>query len=71
MGFVDEIKEHKVRTLKTIALCVCFTCYGLSIGITGPSLLDLGLMVDSAVDKLSFVFPARCVGNIFGCLFSE
>ena len=71
MGFVTSIRTHKVRAIKTLALLLAFIPYGIAAGIIGPSLLDLGLLTDSTIDKVSYIFPAKCFGNIVGSIIGE
>jgi hypothetical protein len=71
MGFLEQIRLHKVRAIKTLALVSAFIPYGIAAGIIGPALLDLGLLTDSTIDKVSYIFPARCAGSIFGSIIGE
>ena len=43
MDLIKEIKEHKVRTLKTFILCLMFIGLGIYGATPGVTLLDLGV----------------------------
>lgn len=43
MDLRKEIREHKVRTLKTFVLCLMFVGLGIYGATPGVTLLDLGV----------------------------
>ena len=71
MTFVTEIRLHHVRTVKTLAMYTCFMAFGLSTGLIGPSLLDLGILTDCSIEKVSYILPARSAGSVVGSIIGE
>ena len=38
---LNDLSEHKVRYIKTLCLMLCCVQLGLSMGVVGPTLIDL------------------------------
>lgn len=45
MGVINDMREHKVRTLKTFVLCLLFIGLGIYGATPGVTLLDLGVKI--------------------------
>jgi hypothetical protein len=71
MTVIAEIRLHKIRTIKTIAMYASFMAYGLSTGLIGPSLLDLGLMTNCNIDEVSYILPGRSAGSVIGSVIGK
>ena len=68
---MNSIRTHKVRAIKTLAVVIAFIPYGIAGGIIGPALLDLSLLTHSSLDKVSYLYPAKSLGNIVAKLIGE
>lgn len=71
MPFWIEIRNHRVRFVKTLALYSCYLSIGLSLGIVGPTLLDLRQQVQTGLQQISFALTARAGGYAIGSLASK
>lgn len=74
MGMIQQIRQHKVRFLKTCVLYVTLTALGLSVGMVGPTLLDLKIALSASnvtLTQVSFVLPGRAGGYAVGSLIGE
>lgn len=71
MGLISEIKQHKVRLLKTIAQYTVYMTLGMSVGVIGPTLLDLKEQVDTSLQTISLIMTSRAAGHVIGSLVSE
>ena len=70
MPFWIEISRHRIRFVKTLALYSCYLSLGFSLGIVGPTLLDLRQQVQSGIQQISFALTARAGGYALGSLTS-
>ena len=66
MSFITEIRLHRVRAVKTLAIYLVFISYGLTSGMVGPAMLDFGILTNSSISQLSLIFPGRSAGDIIG-----
>jgi hypothetical protein len=48
-----------------------FISYGLTSGIIGPAMLDLGIMTNSTIGEVSYILPGRSAGGIVGAAIGE
>lgn len=71
MRAVRWVREHKVPLVKTLAVLSGFLALGMSQGIRGPTLIDLGMQVNSPVSRIAFIMTARAVGHLLGSVSSE
>jgi len=71
MRAVDQIREHPIRFLKTVALYYALISLGLSVGMVGPTLLDLGLATNEPFKRINFVLPGRALGYTIGSIASK
>lgn len=71
MRVLIEIKEHKVRFVKTIVLQLMLMGMGILSGIVGPTLLDLRQQVQTDLKTISYVLTARAGGHGIGSIISE
>lgn len=69
-NMINEIRKHKVRFLKSCGLYSCFITIGLSLGIVGPTLIDLMYQVKSDLTTTSLVLPCRAGGYAIGSFVS-
>lgn len=58
--------QHKLRYIKTIAMFSCFMQVGLSMGIVGPTLIDLRYQTQAELTKTALVLPFRAAGYAIG-----
>lgn len=70
MSFLIEIRTHKIRVLKTLALFACFIAHGLVMGVLGPSMMDLEVSVGTTMDKIAYIVTARAGGFAVGSFFT-
>ncbi|KAJ6643522.1 Sodium-dependent glucose transporter 1 [Pseudolycoriella hygida] len=66
MGFINEIKTHRYRTLKAVCTSLLFAGLGLHSAAYGPSLLDLSIQVNTSIDQITHILPLRAFGNMIG-----
>ena len=71
MTLLSEIHAHGVRFQKHACILSCYLALGLSLGIVGPTLLDLRHQVGSSLTDISFSLTARAAGYAVGCLCSK
>ena len=71
MHFVQEVRRHPVRGWKTLAQFSCYMMLGMSVGVLGPSLLDLKTQVATDLSHVSLVMTSRAAGHVVGSLASE
>lgn len=71
MPFWVEIRAHKDRAIKTLVLMSCWLALGMSLGIVGPTLLDLQEMVQVDTSKIAYALSSRSGGYALGSFFSE
>lgn len=71
MRFLDEIQSHKVRFLKHLTVMSVYMGLGFSLGIPGPTLLDLRQQVGSSLTGISYCLTSRAAGYAIGCMASE
>ena len=71
MPFWVEIQTHRDRAIKTLVLMSCWLALGLSLGIVGPTLLDLQEQVQVDTTKIAFALSSRSGGYAIGCFCSE
>jgi hypothetical protein len=71
MAFLNEIRNHRVRAIKTLIMAVTWIPHGIGFGLVGPALLDLGLMTSTSFDKISYIFPAKCLAGMVGSMIGK
>ena len=49
----------------------CYLALGLSLGIVGPTLLDLRQQAQSSITEISYCLTSRAAGYALGSLASE
>ena len=71
MPFLTEIRTHKIRSLKTAALLSCWLALGMSLGVVGPTLLDLQELTQVKYSSVAYALTARAGGYAVGSFASE
>ena len=71
MGLISEIKQHKARVLKTVAQYTVYMTLGMSVGVIGPTLLDLKEQVNTDLKTISLIMTSRAAGHVIGSLVSK
>ena len=71
MTVLSQIREHRIRALKSLAMYTVFCAYGLTGALLGPTMLDLQLLVSGTIEQVAYVLPGRSVGIVTGSLISE
>lgn len=66
LKFVTEIKEHKIRALKTLITCLCFVCIGFQGSIIGVSILDLKVLAGCTLSEITLILSGGAVGYACG-----
>lgn len=64
--FVTEIKEHKIRALKTLFTCLCYICIGLQGSGIGVSFLDLKVLAACTLSQIAFILSGGAIGYAGG-----
>ena len=59
---------YKVRN--SFILCCGFLCFGASMAIMGPTILELGCLIGSDVGSMSWVFFSQSCSALFGAICS-
>ena len=62
----QQIKQHRIRFLKTVVICIVDLAHGLHKGNLGPALFDLGHQVSQQISTTSFIITSSRVGHLFG-----
>ena len=71
MTFIEQIRTHPVRFLKTLALYCAMLAIGVQCGLTGPTLLDLAIAVDEPFERIAFCLPLGSIGWVIGSCTSK
>lgn len=71
MSLLQELRTERIRCLKTVVLLMCWLSLGMSLGVVGPTLLDLQQQVHVTTDAISFALSARAGGYAMGSFLSE
>lgn len=71
MAVWEEIRNHRIRFLKTISLWIGYMAVGMGLAIAGPTLLDLQQQVKTDITQISFLLTSRAGGFVIGSLISE
>ena len=59
---------YKIRN--SFILCCGFLCFGASMAIMGPTILELGCLIGSDVGSMSWVFFSQSCAALFGAICS-
>ena len=65
-AFVSSIRSHPLRFIKTCALYTSFIAVGFSLGVVGPTLLDLRTQVQEDIKQVSISLSTRAGGYALG-----
>lgn len=72
MGRVwEQVQRHRTRALKTLVQYAVYGTLGLSLGVIGPTLLDLRQQVRTSLSTIALIMTTRAGGNVIGALISE
>ena len=63
---LSEIKEHPKRFYNTLGLYMAFICGGMTMGIVGPTLLDLRIACDTDMSILAYIVTGKASGYAVG-----
>ena len=69
----DSAKQQSCCTPKiqtSFVLCFGFLCFGASMAIIGPTVLELGCLIGSDVGAMSWVFFAQTSSALIGAICS-
>lgn len=66
-----EIKANKVKFARTCLVYFAFLGVGCGISITGPTLLDLQIAVQSSLSETSRIIQGRSVGYALGSIIGK
>ncbi|XP_015793768.1 sodium-dependent glucose transporter 1A [Tetranychus urticae] len=69
-SLLDEIKANKVKFSRTCLVYFAFLGVGCGISITGPTLLDLQIAVNSTLSETSRIIQGRSVGYALGSIIA-
>ncbi|RWS07045.1 sodium-dependent glucose transporter 1A-like protein [Dinothrombium tinctorium] len=69
MLILEDIKNNKVKFLKTVFASLIYLIDGLATAIIGPTLLDLQIAVNSSLEKVGYLLPVRAFGYFIGAVF--
>lgn len=65
MPVIQQIKMYPSRVWKSVALYSSLVTLGLSLGVAGPTMLDLGILVQDS-DNIAYILPGRAGGYAIG-----
>ena len=68
MGLIQQIRLYPISALKTALISLSFFSFGMTASMTGPTLLDLQVQVQTTLDMITLVLPVRSFGNVLGCV---
>lgn len=68
MGLIQQTREYPISALKTLLICLSFLTFGMTAAMTGPTLLDLQIQVNTTLEMITLVLPVRSFGNVLGCV---
>ena len=71
MRLLQEIRSHPVSFAKHACLMSCYVALGFSLGIVGPTLLDLRQQVRVSLPAASYCITSRAAGYAIGSLSSD
>jgi hypothetical protein len=71
LHIVKEVQTHRIRGWKTLAQFSAFMMLGMSVGIMGPSILDLRQQVETTLTRIALIMTARAAGHVCGSLASK
>lgn len=71
MSFLGEIRAHPRRFVKTLCFFSSTMSLGASLGILGPTLLDMCTQVERPLEDVATALPARAGGYAIGSFVSE
>lgn len=66
LKFVSEIKEHKIRGVKTLFTCLCYICIGLQGAVIGVSFLDLKVLAGCEFSQITLILTSGSIGYASG-----
>jgi len=64
----EKYPWHLLR--RTVLLLNVFLVFGVSVGIIGPTLLDLKDLVGATIGEISFILMLSSIGSLVGCFFT-
>ena len=65
MPVIQQIKMYPARVGKSFALYSSMVTLGLSLGVAGPTMLDLGILVQDE-KNIAYILPGRAGGYAIG-----
>lgn len=65
LQFVSELKQHKVRALKTLAVCLSYVCLGLQTSAS-VALLDLQVLAGCTFQEITLILTGGSIGYACG-----
>lgn len=68
---MESVPDYRSRLLKTCVVALGNLIYGASLGILGPTLLDLKLQANTSLYLVSFCVTMKSAGLALGALSSE
>lgn len=71
MAILAQIRGHRLRFVKTLALYVAFIAVGMCSGIAGPTILDLQVQVKTTYDQITYILPGRAGGFAVGAFIGK
>lgn len=71
VNFRDFIVANQEAFAKICVVYLIFIFIGFSLGIPGPSMLDLGLKLNASLDEIAVIIPARAGGYAVGAILGK
>lgn len=69
LQFVAELKSHKVRALKTLAVCLAYLCIGLQTSAS-VALLDLQVLAGCTFQQITLILTGGSIGYATGSVMA-
>lgn len=67
---IDDLLKHKDRYIKQFAMFSCCLQLGFSMGIVGPTIIDLTFQTHSNLTEAAVVLPCRAGGYAVGAFLT-
>lgn len=70
MGLIADFRENRIKVVKTAIICFAYVTLGFNIAVIGPTMIDLGYLVDAPVSAMNYLLVSRAIGTLISCLLS-
>lgn len=71
MSKESPISDGNPSRIYFLSLAYSFLCIGLSVGVIGPTLLNIKVQNNSRISDISYIFLVRNIGSLFGSIIAS